>query len=284
MSIIRTKKDGKYVVMSNALLQDKRMTFETRGLLCYLLSKPNDWQVQMENLIKESPAGLRVVRRMIKEAISFGYMVRKRERKEDGTYQWVTTVYEEPTAIYGGDKASETICTERIDGDTIGTLSTDGSSTDGECTDLISTETQNTDRQTKDSPSAKKPPKAKSQNDIRMETLETHFATIRGCQPIDWKKDSPQRLQKLWRSPLKRILELRCGGDIEKAQIVIERAINKMLKEKLTVATPASIEKVCEDIAANMNREGAERYYIPEGDELERQRLEFENAPPMKVD
>ena len=146
MSIIKVKNKKNYTALANALLCDKRLTFETRGLLAYLLSKPLDWEVRINDLINASPAGLRVVRRMVAEAEEYGYMIRKRYQREDGTFSWITEVYEEPTPTGGCAEADAPIHTKRAHGEyseyshSIGTLSTDGLPTDGKRTDIVSNE------------------------------------------------------------------------------------------------------------------------------------------------
>ena len=154
MSIIKVKNTKNYTALSNALLCDKRLTFETRGLLAYLLSKPLDWEVRINDLINASPAGLRVVRRMVAEAEEYGYMIRKRYKNEDGTFAWITEVYEIPTPTGGCLETDAPIHTKCTDGEysgyseyshSIGTLSTDGLPTDGKRTDIVSNELKKTD-------------------------------------------------------------------------------------------------------------------------------------------
>ena len=43
-----------YVQVSNAVAQDSRLTFEARGVMLYLLSKPNNWHIQKEDLMRFS--------------------------------------------------------------------------------------------------------------------------------------------------------------------------------------------------------------------------------------
>jgi DnaD/phage-associated family protein len=143
MSIFRIKKTTNYTVLSNDLLCDSALTFEARGMLCYLLSKPHNWEVRFKDLIAASPAGMRVVRRIVGELEESGYMKRQRIHKDDGSFTWITEVYEDPTC--GGISDDTTIGTDCIDGNTIGTDCIDGSCIDGKRTDIESIDLKSND-------------------------------------------------------------------------------------------------------------------------------------------
>lgn len=134
MSIIRVKKNENYFASSNEPFNDERLSWEARGAMGYLLSKPDDWQVRFYDLVNRGPAGEHKMRRILKELEKYGYLERERIQKEDGTFDWISTVYE-----------NSTILRKSLDGVTIYGLSTDGSSTDGSSTrgkprDITSTE------------------------------------------------------------------------------------------------------------------------------------------------
>ena len=65
MSVIRVKKDKNFFAASNEPFNDDRLTWEARGVMGYLLSKPDDWQVRFNDLVKRGPAGDHKVRRGI---------------------------------------------------------------------------------------------------------------------------------------------------------------------------------------------------------------------------
>lgn len=97
MSIIRVRKDAKYFTASNEPFNDVRLSWETRGLMGYLLSKPNNWQVRSADLEKKGPAGSRKIKRMLAEARLYGYMNRIRIKLENGKFDWITEVFESPS-------------------------------------------------------------------------------------------------------------------------------------------------------------------------------------------
>src|SRR5512139_2030070 len=97
MTTIRVKKDGRYFSASNEPFNDKRLSWEARGLMGYLLSKPDNWEVRSSDLEGQSKAGSHKVRRMLAELRACGYMNRIRITKEGGKFDWITEVYESPS-------------------------------------------------------------------------------------------------------------------------------------------------------------------------------------------
>ena len=74
-----------YSILSNSVLTDSELTWEARGLLAYLLSKPDNWKVLPKALVKESPkAGRDKVYRMLEELKCAGYIVAEQMRLEGG--------------------------------------------------------------------------------------------------------------------------------------------------------------------------------------------------------
>lgn len=81
MTIIRTPKTERpYFSMARETAQDRRLTFEARGMLAYLLSKPNDWEVEVNDLKQQ--CGRDRVYRIINELLEANYL--KRENAHDG--------------------------------------------------------------------------------------------------------------------------------------------------------------------------------------------------------
>lgn len=86
-----------YTRISNEVLQNKALSFEAKGMLVYLLSKPDDWVVRVNDLVNASPAGKAKTRRIIKELEGTGYLLRDRVNDGDeNRYYWHTRVYESP--------------------------------------------------------------------------------------------------------------------------------------------------------------------------------------------
>lgn len=93
--IIRVvKRDHPYVMIDKTALEDPRLSFRAKGLHAYLLSKPDDWTPNREQLASVSKEGRDAVEIALKELKTCGYFERKRERCADGTFQFVGIVYE----------------------------------------------------------------------------------------------------------------------------------------------------------------------------------------------
>lgn len=168
--IIRVKKDANYFTASNEPFNDKGLSWEARGVLGYLLSKTDGWEVRDNDLINQGPAGGAKIGRILDELKASGYLRRFRERRPDGTFEWTTEIYESPKLnpdstdpdlkewaenkrqrieakrkrAYERQKQKQSIGVLYPSGDinevTIGVLSTPGLSTSGESPHIVSTE------------------------------------------------------------------------------------------------------------------------------------------------
>lgn len=90
MSIIRgPRKAQNFYVLDKCISEDKRLTWGARGLLIFLLGKPDNWKVSTQALINETnesrlPSGRDAVRGFIVELIECGYMQRSVARRDGG--------------------------------------------------------------------------------------------------------------------------------------------------------------------------------------------------------
>lgn len=96
MSVIRKAKKSRYTAITNKLAQDSRLTFESRGVMLYLLSKPDDWEVQFHNVEKEGKIGRDKRQRIFAELELYGYFTREESRSESGHFGYDYIVHEEP--------------------------------------------------------------------------------------------------------------------------------------------------------------------------------------------
>lgn len=95
--IIRVhKRAGEFAVVPRAAVNNTDLTWEARGMLVYLLDKPDGWQISVVDLIKKSPAGRDQTRRILRELTEAGHVYRERKRGEAGLFDWVSDVFEEP--------------------------------------------------------------------------------------------------------------------------------------------------------------------------------------------
>lgn len=74
MSIARIKKGpNPFVMIDHRPLCDSRLSWRARGILAYLLSKPDDWQIVIEHLIKQGTEGRDAVKSAFQELRELGY-------------------------------------------------------------------------------------------------------------------------------------------------------------------------------------------------------------------
>ena len=92
MAIIRAKREHNYTVINNKVFQRNQLSWQAMGMLSYLLSKPDDWSVVVNELINVTkdtakPTGNNGVYNILKELKEKGFIqVRK---NGDGTTDYI---------------------------------------------------------------------------------------------------------------------------------------------------------------------------------------------------
>jgi len=97
MPIYRVRKTAKFAMIANEVFEDPNLSWEAKGLLGYLLTKPDDWIVRLHDLVSNGPAGTHKVGRILRELERSGRMKRERRARPDGTFEWEISVYEHPS-------------------------------------------------------------------------------------------------------------------------------------------------------------------------------------------
>jgi len=98
-TIIRAPRnsDNPYFMMHRLTAQDDALSFEARGILAYLLSKPGDWQVNVTDLMQQGGCGRERINRILGELEEAGYLEREQARDEKARFSSTTfTLYERP--------------------------------------------------------------------------------------------------------------------------------------------------------------------------------------------
>lgn len=83
-NIIRVQKNSNYSVLSNEPFTDAALSWKAKGLLAFLLTRPDNWQVNVEHLRKCSTDGRDSVYSALKELMTSRYIVREMRRDEKG--------------------------------------------------------------------------------------------------------------------------------------------------------------------------------------------------------
>lgn len=79
-SILKKKKKNNYTSISNAFLQDNSLSFEARGVGASLLSRPDNWEINISAIMAEGKIGRDKVKKIITELIQAGYMYKSQSR------------------------------------------------------------------------------------------------------------------------------------------------------------------------------------------------------------
>lgn len=82
--IRRGERADRYTVIPNVTLEDRTLSFKALGLLVYLLSKPDHWRVDREQLAVTHADGVTSVRSALRELAAAGYLVTEPARDRQG--------------------------------------------------------------------------------------------------------------------------------------------------------------------------------------------------------
>lgn len=93
MSIIRRKRENNYAIIPNSIMEDDRLSFEARGLLAYILTRPDNWIFRTEHLKKVTGFGRDKCQRLIREILDLGYGKRETKHDENGHFQGQELVF-----------------------------------------------------------------------------------------------------------------------------------------------------------------------------------------------
>lgn len=81
---VQKNKDNPFVMIDKRPLENPSMTWQAKGMLAYLLSKPDDWEINMRHLIKQSKNGRDATYTIMGELISSGHCGREKVRDDGG--------------------------------------------------------------------------------------------------------------------------------------------------------------------------------------------------------
>ena len=99
MNTYRVCKDpiNPYVMINKLLINNPGLSLKAKGLMAYLLSKPDKWQVREKDLVKSSTDGKASIRSALRELQSKGYITKSQARTTKGTYRPVVyDIFEYP--------------------------------------------------------------------------------------------------------------------------------------------------------------------------------------------
>ena len=80
----------------NEVARDSRLSYKARGILIEILSRPDNWETSADALAASGPDGRTAVLSGLRELREAGYLETVRRRREDGTFNTVSIVYDTP--------------------------------------------------------------------------------------------------------------------------------------------------------------------------------------------
>lgn len=83
---IEKNKENPYIIMHKGFLNEKEMSWQAKGLLTYLLSLPDNWEINLQDLKNRSKNGRDSTTNIIKELISFGYIIKEQKKDKKGRF------------------------------------------------------------------------------------------------------------------------------------------------------------------------------------------------------
>jgi hypothetical protein len=94
-TIRRAARRHRYVIVDQAAVEDTRLSWAARGLLAYLLSRPDDWKVLVNDLRKRGNLGRDGIYALLRELRHAGYVRFERNRDAQGRMRGGTYIVSE---------------------------------------------------------------------------------------------------------------------------------------------------------------------------------------------
>ena len=103
MPVFRSSKTGEvpFVRIDRPVVQDERLSWKARGLLAYMLSKPDNFKFHLDELVTHAPEGLDSVKSGVRELEKCGYVKRYSIKEKGKIVAWEMEVYEQPSPQVG---------------------------------------------------------------------------------------------------------------------------------------------------------------------------------------
>lgn len=110
-TIFRVKKshDNPYVMVDRRPVDNPLLSFKSKGILTYLLSRPDGWEVNVPDLVNHSTDGPAAIRSGLKELREAGHIRYNQEREGGYIKRWVIEVYEVPEFVAQDDEGEKVL-------------------------------------------------------------------------------------------------------------------------------------------------------------------------------
>jgi len=100
VATLRVKKGPyTYVVLDKMFIDTPGLSWKAKGLLAYLLARPDNWEIRESDLVAHATDGRDSVRTALRELKAAGFIVKAQRRSEVGKFSVAEfDVYERPCA------------------------------------------------------------------------------------------------------------------------------------------------------------------------------------------
>jgi len=105
--IIREPGRNRWAVIDQAVIRNPALSHRARGILCLLLSMPDDWRVNAEWIAMHGSEGRDAVRAALKELEQAGHIIRHKHQDAFGRWTTHSVVYEQPVDRGGENNDTE---------------------------------------------------------------------------------------------------------------------------------------------------------------------------------
>ncbi|HAR32536.1 MAG TPA: hypothetical protein DCR95_00120 [Desulfobacter sp.] len=102
--IVKSENKSNFTILSNAVLLDETISDKARGTLVRLLCRPENWNLNINHLVKSGKDGNTAIRSAIRELEDAGYIQRDVTRHENGRIVGVEYIIHESPVNSCGDR------------------------------------------------------------------------------------------------------------------------------------------------------------------------------------
>lgn len=97
MAIFRRGREDNFTVVCNQVLKDERLSWKAKGIIAYIMSLPDDWEIHTKELVKHAADGRDSLMSGIRELKKYGYVIyNKYQDEETGKFIHEYDVYDKP--------------------------------------------------------------------------------------------------------------------------------------------------------------------------------------------
>lgn len=94
--IVRSpRRENNWTVLANVTLRDPGLSFRARGVLAFMLSMPDNYRFNADDISRHGTEGRGAILTALRELEKHGYILRRRTQNEQGKWSTEMVVYDE---------------------------------------------------------------------------------------------------------------------------------------------------------------------------------------------